>query len=123
MRRHDFGYFFHEGVVNLFSHGFMSFAAVGITVACLLVMGTFSLVAYNVNEQLRQLESENEILAFVDDTLTEAQGRSLQSAVEAGPNVRSHHARGGVRDLREKVRGEIRPRRSGPGDPARPLCH
>ena len=53
MRRHDFGYFFHEGVVNLFSHGFMSFAAVGITVACLLVMGTFSLVAYNVNEQLR----------------------------------------------------------------------
>ena len=40
MRRHDFGYFFHEGVVNLFSHGFMSFAAVGITVACLLVMGT-----------------------------------------------------------------------------------
>ena len=85
MRRHDFGYFFHEGVVNLFSHGFMSFAAVGITVACLLVMGTFSLVAYNVNEQLRQLESENEILAFVDDTLTEAQGRSLQSAVEAVP--------------------------------------
>lgn len=52
-------------------------------------MGTFSLVAYNVNEQLRQLESENEILAFVDDTLTEAQGRSLQSAVEAVPNVRS----------------------------------
>ena len=40
--------------MNLFSHGFMSFAAVGITVACLLVMGTFSLVAYNVNEQLRQ---------------------------------------------------------------------
>ena len=54
MRRHDFGYFFHEGVVNLFSHGFMSFAAVGITVACLLVMGTFSLVAYNVNERSRR---------------------------------------------------------------------
>lgn len=52
-------------------------------------MGTFSLVAYNVNEQLRQLESENEILAFVVDTLTEAQGRALQTAVEAVPNVRS----------------------------------
>lgn len=89
MRKHDFAYFFHEGVVNLFSHGFMSFAAVGITVACLLVMGTFSLVAYNVNEQLRQLESENEILAFVDDTLSETQGRALQPAIEAVPNVRS----------------------------------
>ena len=89
MRRHNFTYFFHEGVVNLFSHGFMSFAAIGITVACLLVMGTFSLVAYNVNEQLRQLESENEVLAFVDETLTEAEGRALQPAIEAVENVRS----------------------------------
>ena len=89
MRRHNFTYFFHEGVVNLFSHGFMSFAAIGITVACLLVMGTFSPVAYNVNEQLRQLESENEVLAFVDETLTEAEGRALQPAVEAVENVRS----------------------------------
>ena len=89
MRRHDFSYFFHEGVVNMFSHGFMSFAAVGITVACLLVMGTFTLVAYNAEVQLKELESENEILAFVDDSLTETQGRALQSAIEAVPNVRS----------------------------------
>ena len=89
MRKHDFTYFFHEGVVNMFSHGFMSFAAVGITVACLLVMGTFTLVAYNAEVQLKELESENEILAFVDDSLTETQGRALQSAIEAVPNVRS----------------------------------
>ncbi len=89
MKKHDFSYFFHEGVVNLFSHGFMSFAAVGITVACLLVMGTFSLVAYNVNDQLRQLESENEILAFVDETLTREQGRALQAKIESIENVKS----------------------------------
>lgn len=89
MRRHDFSYFFHEGVVNMFSHGFMSFAAVGITVACLLVMGTFTLVAYNAEMQLKELESENEILAFVDDSLTETQGRALQGSIEALPNVRS----------------------------------
>lgn len=41
MRKHDFTYFFGEGMRNMFSHGFMSFAAVGITVACLVVMGTF----------------------------------------------------------------------------------
>ena len=43
----NFGYFFREGSRNMFSHGFMSFAAIGITVECLLIMGTFSLVAYN----------------------------------------------------------------------------
>lgn len=89
MRRHDFAYFFHEGVVNMFSHGFMTFAAIGITVACLLVMGTFSLVAYNIDVQLSRLESENEILAFVDETLTQEQGRMLQSKVEAVANVAS----------------------------------
>ena len=43
---HNFKYFFREGAGNMLSHGFMSFAAVGVTVACLLIMGTFSLVAY-----------------------------------------------------------------------------
>ena len=38
-KHHDFRYFFHEGLSNMFSHGFMSFAAIGITVACLLIMG------------------------------------------------------------------------------------
>ena len=66
MKKHDFGYFFHEGLSNMFSHGFMSFAAVGITVACLLIMGTFTLVALNADANLRELESENEIVAFVD---------------------------------------------------------
>ena len=89
MAKHDFGYFFHEGVSNMFSHGFMSFAAIGITVACLLIMGTFTLVAVNANELLVTLEQENEILAYVDDSYTETQARALQSQLEAVPNVAS----------------------------------
>lgn len=89
MRRHDFGYFFHEGLSNMFSHGFMSFAAIGITVACLLIMGTFTLVAVNANALLENLESENEILAYVDDSYTEAQARALQATLEKLPNVTS----------------------------------
>ena len=89
MGKHDFGYFFHEGLSNMFSHGFMSFAAIGITVACLLIMGTFTLVAVNANELLRDLEQENEILAYVDDSYTEEQAKALQSKLEAVPNVAS----------------------------------
>ena len=73
----------------MFSHGFMSFAAIGITVACLLIMGTFTLVAVNANELLRDLEQENEILAYVDDSYTEAQAKALQKKLEAIPNVAS----------------------------------
>jgi len=89
MGKHNFGYFFHEGISNMFSHGFMSFAAIGITVACLLIMGTFTLVAVNANELLRDLEQENEILAYVDDSCTEAESKALQKKLEAVPNVAS----------------------------------
>ena len=89
MSKHYFGYFVHEGLSNMFSHGFMSFAAIGITVACLLIMGTFTLVAVNANELLHTLEQENEILAYVDDTYTDAQSKALESKLEALPNVAS----------------------------------
>ena len=89
MAKHDFQYFAHEGLSNMFSHGFMSFAAIGITVACLLIMGTFTLVAVNANQLLRDLEQENEILAYVDDSYDETQARALQKKLQSIPNVAS----------------------------------
>ena len=62
MGKHNFGYFFREGISNMFSHGFMSFAAVCVTVACLIIMGTFSLVLYNVHVMIVDLEKENQVL-------------------------------------------------------------
>ena len=89
MGKHDFKYFFHEGISNMFSHGFMSFAAIGITVACLLIMGTFTLVAVNADANLKDLEQANEILAYVDDTYDDAQARALESKLTCIPNVLS----------------------------------
>lgn len=86
-KNHDFTYFMAEGFSNMFTHGFMSFAAIGITIACLLIMGTFSLVAINANATLMKLEEENQVLAFVDESLTEAQARALESKLLAVPNV------------------------------------
>jgi cell division transport system permease protein len=80
--KHNFTYFIKEGVGNMFTHGFMSFAAIGVTVACLLIMGTFSLVAYDLNENLKDLQKENAVLAFVDETLDDAQARALQARLE-----------------------------------------
>ena len=87
MNKHNFFYFIREGAVNMFSHGFMSFAAVGITVACLLIMGTFTLVAVNANAMLEDLESQNQMLAFVDKSLTEDEARALEKTIMAVDNV------------------------------------
>ncbi len=86
-RRFDFGYYASEGFHSIFTHGFMSFAAVCMTVACLLIMGSFSLLAVNLDHMLGDLEAENEMLAYIDDSYTEEQARAIQSQLEQVPNV------------------------------------
>ena len=86
-RRFDIGYHLSEGFKAIFTHGFMSFAAVCMIVACLLIMGSFSLVALNLDNMLGELERENEFLAYIDDTLTEEQARALEKNIRAIPNV------------------------------------
>ena len=85
----NFRYFFREGVGNMLSHGFMSFAAIGVTVACLLIMGTFSLVAYNANINLQDMQKENAVVAFVDESLTDEDTRASSPNCRASPAWRT----------------------------------
>ena len=87
--RFNFGYFISEGFRSIFSHGLMSFAAVCMIVACLLIMGSFSLVAINADKMHSQAEDENEFLAFIDETYTDAQIQQLQNQVLELDNVDS----------------------------------
>ena len=86
-RKFDAGYYISEGFHSIFTHGFMSFAAVCMIVACLLIMGSFSLLAVNLDHMLGDLEAENEFLAYIEEDYTEEQARALQSKIEAVPNV------------------------------------
>lgn len=81
------GYLFKEGFRSITTHGFMSFASVTIIIACLVIMGSFSLLAVNIDALINKLESENEMLAFVDETYSESQARALESEIAAIPNV------------------------------------
>ena len=86
-RKFDAGYYVTEGFRSIFTHGFMSFAAVCMIVACLLIMGSFTLLAVNLNDMLGDFEAENEFLAYIDETVSEEDARALQSALESIPNV------------------------------------
>lgn len=81
------GYFAREGVSSIFNHGFMSFASVGVIVACLIIMGSFTLLSLNVSAMIDKWESENQMLAFVDDTLPDDQAKALEAKIKAVPNV------------------------------------
>ena len=83
------GYHLREGFRSIFTHGLMSFAAVCMILACLIIMGSFSLVAINIDNTLGRYEAENEFIAYIDETLAEDEARALQSKLEAISNVSS----------------------------------
>lgn len=82
-------YFIAEGIRSLFRHGFMSFAAVIIVLACLLIVGCFFMVVMNVSSIVTQLEQENEVIAYVDETYSESQAMSLSSEINKIENISS----------------------------------
>ncbi len=87
MKGNRFTYYIKEGIDSIFTHGFMSFASICIIVACLLIMGSFTLLALNVDEVIDTMESQNEIMAFVNETYTDEQARAIQERIEGLPNV------------------------------------
>ncbi|MCI8436622.1 MAG: ABC transporter permease [Lawsonibacter sp.] len=86
-RKFNAGYYVSEGFHSIFTHGFMSFAAVCMIVACLLIMGSFTLLAVNLDNTLGDLENENEMLVYIDDALTQDQARMLQPKLAQVDNV------------------------------------
>jgi len=87
MKKNNIGYLLREGIRGVFLHGFMSFAAVCVTVACLIIMGTFSLILYNLHIMIVNLEQENEVLVYIDETYTESQAKSVGSQINMISNV------------------------------------
>lgn len=77
MKINNLGYLIKEGIRGIFLHGFMSFAAVCVTIACLLIVGSFSCLAYNFNVIVEDLNKTNEVMVYVDETLSDAQARSV----------------------------------------------
>ena len=87
MRLNNLGYLLKEGIKGIFTHGFMSFAAVCVTVACLVIVGSFSILAYNLDEMVRDLNRTSEILVYVDSELSDAEARSIGTKINLLDNV------------------------------------
>lgn len=90
MKLNKYGYLIGEGFRNIFTHGFMSFASVTIIIACLIVMGCFTLLDININQIIEDVGEQNQILAYVDESMTAQEASAqIQAKLEALDNVAS----------------------------------
>ncbi len=87
MKLNNLGYLLKEGFRGIFLHGFMSFAAVCVTVACLVIVGSFSALAYNLDVMVEELNQTSEILVYIDSDLSDAEARSIGTKINLLDNV------------------------------------
>ena len=87
MKLNNIGYLLKEGFRGIFLHGFMSFAAVCVTVACLVIVGSFTILAYNLDVMVEELNQTSEILVYVDSSLSDAEARSIGTKINLLDNV------------------------------------
>ena len=66
MRGSSLKYLVHEGFENIRQNRQISIASVGVLVACLILLGLSALFALNVNAMAGYIESQNEIMVFLD---------------------------------------------------------
>ncbi|MBQ7624718.1 MAG: permease-like cell division protein FtsX [Clostridia bacterium] len=85
----EFKYFLSEGVLSVLTHGLMSFAAITVIAACLLITATFMLVSYNIDVQIGKLQNRDQIVVYIDEELSRDDGLALESKILAVDNVQS----------------------------------
>ena len=87
MRLNNLGYLIKEGFKGIFKHGFMSFASITIIMACLIIMGVFTLLGLNINRVIADLEAQNEIVAFINEDYTTEQAKAVADRLMKVDNV------------------------------------
>jgi len=83
-------YYIREGISSIFAHSLMSFASVCIIIAFLVIMGSFIMVAININALIGVLEDENIMIAYVGndgEDIPVADAVALRPLLLAVPNV------------------------------------
>lgn len=87
MRVHNFAYLFKEGTKNIFSNKLMSFACIGVLVACLLLIGSAVLFTLNVNSIVEMVEEQNQFVIFLKDEMTEDDIGVFEIELSNIPNI------------------------------------
>ena len=80
-------YFIREAIANIFNNGIMSFVTTFTIICCLIIMGSCCLLTLNVHQIITELESENQMVAFIDEEMSDEEARALEQQLLDVENV------------------------------------
>jgi len=89
MRTSSLVYLIKEGARNVYHNRLMSFASIGVLVACLLLIGSAVLLSVNINSIIGFVENQNEVVVFIKDDATQSDADDIQKKLESIKNITS----------------------------------
>ncbi|MCL2579908.1 MAG: permease-like cell division protein FtsX [Oscillospiraceae bacterium] len=87
MRLHNIGYLMREGGKNVVRNRLMSFACIGVLVACMLLIGGAAMVALNVNAMINFVEDQNELVVYLEEWATPEDVAVFDITLDGIPNI------------------------------------
>lgn len=87
MRGSSLGYLIKEGARNVYQNRMMSFASIGVLVACLLLIGSSILFSVNIANVIGFVESQNEVVAFVSDDISDFDISNVERRIYEVENI------------------------------------
>ena len=82
-------YFFGETVMSLRRNRLLSIATLSTVAVCILILGGAVLLTLNASNFMNRLESDLEMMVFVEDSLDKAQLVNMEKEIKSLPGVKS----------------------------------
>ena len=89
MRLHNIGYLIKEGFKNVVRNRLMSFACIGVLVACMLLIGGAAMLSLNVNAMVDFVEDQNEFVVILEDGMREQDIAAMDTLLAGFENIAS----------------------------------
>lgn len=89
MRRYKPTYFISQAFKGMWRNGMMTLASITVLLSCLIVMGCFSMLLFNIDKNLDSIDNMNEIVVFVysDKEYKDGEERTLAGDLESEGNT------------------------------------
>ena len=81
------GYLLREGARNIYANKQMSVAAIGVLVACMLLIGASIVFSFNANSFVGYVEAQNEVVVFLKDNLEDDRIAEIEQQLKSTENV------------------------------------
>ena len=81
------GYLLREGARNIYANKQMSVAAIGVLVACMLLIGASIVFSFNANSFVGYVEAQNEVVVFLKDNLEDDRIAAIEQQLKSTENV------------------------------------